>query len=103
MPPASAAMARLRQTQRQARSAPPCGRARIGRPSRKPPQVVGQRQGGGIPPARLLCRHFRQIVSRSRGSRGRNRDGVTGSSCTTWRRVSSGCSALNGGRPVSIS
>ena len=59
--------------------------------------------GTGIPPLRMLCRHFRQIVSRSRGTFGFNREGETGSSSIACRSVSEAVSPRNGGLPVSIS
>ena len=48
------------------RSMIPRARARIALPA-EAPQVVGQRRGRGVPPAGSFPRHFRQIVSRSRG------------------------------------
>ena len=55
------------------------------------------------PLANLFCRHFKQIVSRSRGTFGLSRDGGTGSSLITINRVSIGEAPLSGGRPVSNS
>ena len=50
-----------------------------------------------------LFRHLRQIVSRSRGNLGCNRDGAIGSSWTTWASASRNDAPTNGGRPVSSS
>ena len=49
-----AARAGFRRHQRQARFAAPTGRAWIGSPAPKPPQVVGQRLGAGVALGRLL-------------------------------------------------
>jgi hypothetical protein len=43
------------------------------------------------------------MVSRSRGTFALSRDGGTSSSAISCRTVSAAVSALNGGRPVSIS
>ena len=49
-----------------------------------------------------FARHFRQIVSRSRGMLGFNSRGATGSVSSTCRISVVNDSAWNGGRPVSM-
>ena len=87
----------------QPRSAQPAGRARIGSPRRNRPSSSANAAAVAYRLPGSLCRHFRQIVSRSRGVFGCNCDGGTGSSATTCIIVSSGVAARNGGRPVSSS
>ena len=80
----------------------PPDRPRRDRPAvEEPPQVVGQRRGVRVSPAGSFSRHFRQIVSRSRGTSGRCRRGGTASVETTSFRVSIAEAPRNGGRPVS--
>ena len=64
------------------------------RPARR---ALANRRAGSF------SRHFRQIVSRSCGTRGSSCRGGTGSCSITWRIVSIGLPALNGGRPTSSS
>ena len=88
-------------------STPLPGRHRPGQDrlaGQEPPQVLGQRLGRGVAPRRGPSRrHFRQIVSRSRGSPGSSRDGGTGSADRTCWSVSRTVAPRNGGRPVSSS
>ena len=100
---ASAAPAGFRRHHRQARSSGPIRRAWIGRPSTNRRTSSANAPASAYRRGGSLCRHFRQIVSRSRGTFGFNRAGGTGSSATTCRSVSEAVSPRNGGLPVSIS
>ena len=88
MPPTRLATTGLRRHHRQARSAPPTRRAdRLA--GLKPAQVLGQvcrRRGTAWPGS--FARHFRAMVSRSRGRPGTSREGGTGSAALTCSRVS---------------
>ena len=78
------------------------GRGRGGRRGsgrgRRPARRRRGSGGGGS-----FWRHFRQIVSRSRGILGRSRVGGTGSWVQTCSIVSDGVVPRKGGRPVSSS
>ncbi len=100
IPAASPATTGLRRHQRHARSAAPTGRARIGSPARYRRRSPARAAAEGYRFPGSFSRHFRQIVSRSRGIVALSRRGGTGSSATTIRTVSSGVAAWNGGRPV---
>src|SRR5262249_55116777 len=100
-PPAS--HQRRRQAQLRKRAPRVAGRALVGSPFKKRARssarsaALAWRAGG------FWRRQRRHTASRSRGTRGSNRRGGTGSSVATLRRTSTGLSAWNGGRPVSNS
>ena len=96
----------LRRAHFQARSARPGrpGQDRLAAPGsgrRSSASAVGR---GVAPPPGPSRRHFRQIVSRSRGTaRLRAATAAPAPASSTWSSVSSAVAARNGGRPVSSS
>ena len=92
-----------RRTRRASRWSAFSGRAAIASPRRKRRRSSARAAASAYRCRGSLRRHFRQIVSRSRGTLALSRDGGTGSCVTTWYTVSAADSARNGGRPVSSS
>ena len=93
-------MAGFRRAHLTARSDLVTGRATIGTPARYRPRSSASAAAVRYRFAGSFARHFRQIVSRSRGIDGLSRRGGTGSSLSTWITVSIAVAAWNGGRPV---
>ena len=99
-----AARAGCRRAHFAARATAGSGRAWIGRPSRNRARSSARAAADGYRRPAFFCRHFRQIVSRSRGTAGCSRAGGTGSSLMHLQDASrAGVSPWNGGRPVSSS
>ena len=99
----AAATAGRRRAHFQPRSQNGDGRAAIGSPARWRRRSSASASAVAYRRAGAFSRHFRQIVSRSRGRPGWSRDGGTGSMVLTCSRVSRAVAARNGGRPVSSS
>ena len=81
---ASAATARLRRTHLTPRSTGPAGRALIVCPLRNRRRSSARSSAEAYRRAGSFSRHFRQIVSRSRGTAGTSSPGGTGSRAITW-------------------
>src|SRR2546429_329606 len=101
--PDKAATTLFRFVQRQARSIDVVGRARMVWPSSQRSKSSASAAAELYRAAGSLARHLRQITSRSRGTVGFRLLNEGGSVSRESRRVSSGVSPTNGGRPVSNS
>src|SRR5262249_53348768 len=96
----SAAIAGRRRDHFTARSKVDTGRATIGSPARYRPRSSPNAVALLYRFPGSFSRHFKQIVSRPRGSDALSPRGGTGSSLSTWSTVSIAVAAWNGGRPV---
>ena len=97
--PSRVATARFSGTSaRSRRPGRPAGPDRLARRNR--PRSSARASAEAYGAAGSFRRHFRQIVSRSRGQPA-GAAGATGSPVRTWSSVSSGVAPRNGGRPVS--
>jgi hypothetical protein len=74
----------LRRAHRHNRSAPRTGRARTASPARKRRKSSANSRAVAYLRDGSLCKHFRQMVSRSRGTWWLTLRGGRGSSCSTW-------------------
>src|SRR6516165_11416522 len=98
---ASAATAGFRLHQSHARSAGPTRRAAIGRESSQDRRSSANAWADAYRRRGSFARHFRQIVSRSRGTFGLRTRGDSGGRSFTACRVSARLSPPNGALPVS--
>jgi hypothetical protein len=85
-----------------ARTTGPTGLARIGSPRSQRDRSSDKARALGYRRPGSFSRHFRQITSRSRDTRGFSRDGDWGSWVRTMSSVSASVVPANGARPVSI-
>ena len=101
--PANPANAGRRRHHSQARSASPTRRAGIGSPAAQCSRSSARSNADSYRRPASFLRHFRQIVSRSRGTAGFIDDGGGGSFSSTWLIVARGDVPSNTRRPVSVS